>query len=153
MNITARFMGLILYLEQKATALEDCQFRFYLVNWKKEYHLPGQPDENLKSNTEAQPQVTWNCCWQLGSIDSRDSTLLFTSFIAMIWSDQQYVADTKASGTENWQVHKAEIPRFSGLHPILERKKCHPYTGLFSIELPKVQYSSILSVILKYTLL
>lgn len=110
-------MGLILYLEQKTTALEDCQFRFYLVNWKKEYCLPGQPDENLKSNTEAQPKVTWNCCWQLESIDSKDSMLLFSSFIAMIWSDLQYVTDTKARGTENWQVHKAEIPRFSDLTP------------------------------------
>lgn len=72
MNITAHFMGLILYLEQKTTALEDCQFRFYLVNWKKEYCLPGQPDENLKSNAEAQPKVTWNCCWQLESIDSKE---------------------------------------------------------------------------------
>lgn len=36
------------YLELKSTALEDCQFRCYWVTRKREYHLPGQPDETFK---------------------------------------------------------------------------------------------------------
>lgn len=38
------------------------------------------------------------------------------------------------------------------LHLIMERNECHPYTGLFRIWWPKMQYNSVLSVSQKYLL-
>lgn len=50
---------------------------------------------------------------RLGIIDSKEGVLVLAVCVLMVWSDQQHIADIKANGTENWQVHKAELPRFS----------------------------------------